>query len=218
VPDFAIKLRMPAFAFDGKDIAAQLNRMIDQQLKATKPATAATPAKPAKAETPKYVVALDYPFVMLNEHAWEETKLSQADAEKMVGELLVKLGLRGYVTKSQLAKAEVPNTIFARKYLNSYSPLGSWYVMGMSRPFVVGYSSGTDHEMPYTYDSHMPLAFAGPMFRPGQYRETVEPVDLAVTLSSVMGVNPPASAVGRVLHEAFADAPAPGAPSKGVAQ
>ena len=220
VPDFAIKLRMPAFGFEGKDLVAQLNRMIDQQLKSTKLAAARAAApKPQKpVEVPKYVVSLDYPFTMLDEHAWEGTKLSEADAEKMVGELLVKLGLRGFVTKSQLAKAEVPNTIFARKYLNSYSPHASWYVMGMARPFVVGYSSGTDHEMPYTYDSHIPLAFAGPMFRPGQYRETVEPVDLAVTLSSVLGVNPPASAVGRVLHEAFTDAPAPGATSKGVAQ
>ena len=220
VPDFAIKLRMPAFGFEGKDLVAQLNRMIDQQLKSTKLAAARAAApKPQKPiEVPKYVVSLDYPFTMLDEHAWEGTKLSEADAEKMVGELLVKLGLRGFVTKSQLAKAEVPNTIFARKYLNSYSPHASWYVMGMARPFVVGYSSGTDHEMPYTYDSHIPLAFAGPMFRSGQYRETVEPVDLAVTLSSVLGVNPPASAVGRVLHEAFTDAPAPGATSKGVAQ
>jgi len=217
VPDFAIKLRMPAFGFEGKDLVAQLNRMIDQQLKSAKP-VAARAAAPKPVEVPKYVVSLDYPFTMLDEHAWEGTKLSEADAEKMVGELLVKLGLRGFVTKSQLAKAEVPNTIFARKYLNSYSPHASWYVMGMARPFVVGYSSGTDHEMPYTYDSHIPLAFAGPMFRPGQYRETVEPVDLAVTLSSVLGVNPPASAVGRVLHEAFTDAPAPGATSKGVAQ
>ncbi|HEX8926795.1 MAG TPA: alkaline phosphatase family protein [Terriglobales bacterium] len=216
VPAFAAKMRVPAVAYNGREIAAELNRMIDQQFKSTKPA--ATSAKQGKLETPKYVIALDYPLAMLDEHAWEGTKLNEADAEKMVGELLMKLGLRGYVTKSQLAKAEVPDTVFTRKYLNSYSPHGSWYVMGMARPFVIGYPTGTDHEMPYTYDSHIPLAFAGPMFRPGQYRETVEPVDLAVTLSSVLGVNPPASAVGRVLHEAFADAPAPGAPSKGVAQ
>jgi hypothetical protein len=35
-------------------------------------------------------------------------------------------------------------------------------------------------------------------------------VDLAVTLSSLLRTNKPASAVGRVLHEAFADNPAAG--------
>jgi arylsulfatase A-like enzyme len=51
----------------------------------------------------------------------------------------------------------------------------------------------------------VPLAFFGLSFRPGQYRQTVEVVDLAPTLASLLGINPPASAVGRALHEAFTE-------------
>jgi hypothetical protein len=158
-----------------------------------------------------YIARVDYPNVYLNQFAWFEsagfknTPADEARAEQIAGEAMSKLGLRGYVTKAQLAEGKVPNTVFARKYLNSYSPLGGWYVMGFSAPFTVGVATGTDHAQPYNYDSHVPCAFAGTMIRPGVYRQPSEPIDLAVTINSILGVNPPASAVGRVLYEAIAE-------------
>jgi len=41
-------------------------------------------------------------------------------------------------------------------------------------------------------------------FHPGTYRTHAEPVDLAVTLASLLGINAPTHAVGRVLTEALA--------------
>ena len=52
-------------------------------------------------------------------------------------------------------------------------------------------SSGTDHASPYTYDTHVPLAFYGLPFQPGTYRSHAEPVDLAATLASLLGINAP---------------------------
>ena len=68
----------------------------------------------------------------------------------------------------------------------------------------MGPSRGTDHASPYTYDTHVPLAFYGLPFRPGTYRTHAEPVDLAATLASLLGINAPTHAVGRVLTEALA--------------
>jgi len=34
--------------------------------------------------------------------------------------------LRDYFTKSQLSEGEVPDTALGKKFLNSYSPEGSW--------------------------------------------------------------------------------------------
>jgi len=90
------------------------------------------------------------------------------------------------------------------KYLHSYSPLGGWYVLGVPAPFTIGFVGGTDHATPYTYDTHVPLAFYGLPFQPGLYRTHVEPVDLAVTLASLLGINAPTHAVGRVLTEMIA--------------
>jgi arylsulfatase A-like enzyme len=66
-----------------------------------------------------------------------------------------------------------------------------------------GKRQGTDHETPFSYDTHVPLAFYGLAFQPGIYRTHAEPVDLAVTLASLLGINAPAQATGRVLTEAL---------------
>ena len=58
------------------------------------------------------------------------------------------------------------------------------------------------------YDRHVPLAFYGTPFMPGEYHERVAPVDLAVTFASLAGVNQPSAAVGRVLVEALKASPA----------
>jgi predicted AlkP superfamily pyrophosphatase or phosphodiesterase len=189
--DYASKLRIPAFNFDPNDLQTQLNYMLKIQY----------------GKDAKYVVYIDYPTVHLDSAAFDAVNVKQADAEKAVGELMLKLGFRSYATKSQMAAGDLRNTVFRQQTLNAYSPLGGWYVTGLYPPFQIGYSSGTGHALPYSYDAHVPLAFYGTAFRPGVYRESVEPVDLAVTLSSLLRTNKPASAVGRVLHEAFADNP-----------
>jgi hypothetical protein len=214
--DYANRLRIPAFNFSPEDLQTQLNHML--KLQYAKQLAAVAPAAKAKTQTSeeknddaqKFVVYIDYPTVHLDAEAFEKVKVSEAEAEKTVGELMLKLGFRSYSTKSQMAAGEIRNTVFRAQTLNAYSSLGGWYVTGLYPPFQVGYSSGTGHALPYSYDAHVPLAFYGAAFRPGIYRESVEPVDLAVTLSSLLRTNKPASAVGRVLHEAFVDNPATG--------
>ncbi len=77
-------------------------------------------------------------------------------------------------------------------------------MMGVPGFYTVGSVKGTDHASPYTYDTHVPLAFYGLPFQAGTYRVSVEPVDLAATLASLLGINAPTHAVGRVLTDALA--------------
>jgi hypothetical protein len=152
------------------------------------------------------VTAIDYPVAWLNPEAFIARKALEATAEEATGEALKTIGMRGYFTKSQLANGEVPQTELGQKYLHSYSPEAGWYVLGVPVPFNVGSLVGTDHASPYTYDTHVPLAFYGLPFVPGTYRTHAEPVDMAVTLASLLGINAPTHAVGRVLTEALVSA------------
>jgi hypothetical protein len=192
LPDAVKKLRIPAANLDAKKLEAQLN------------AALAARFSPAHSATgPANYVKLDYPMAWLNQEAFP-THVHEHDAEAAVGEAMKQAGLRDYYTKSQLAEGEAPDTPLGRKYLNSYSPEGSWYVMGVPDIYTVGSSKGTDHASPYNYDTHVPLAFYGLPFQAGTYRASVEPVDLAATLASLLGINAPTHAVGRVLTEALA--------------
>ena len=125
--------------------------------------------------------------------AFAAAHIRERDAENAVGEALKQAGLRDYYTKSQLAAGEAPATSLGRKYLNSYSPEGSWYVMGVPDIYTVGPAKGTDHASPYAYDTHVPLAFYGLAFQTGTYRTSVEPVDMAATFASLLGIDAPDS-------------------------
>jgi arylsulfatase A-like enzyme len=76
--------------------------------------------------------------------------------------------------------------------------------MGVPDIYTVGAAAGTDHASPYNYDTHVPLAFYGIPFAPGTYRTEAEPIDLAPTLASLLGINAPTHSVGRILTEALA--------------
>jgi hypothetical protein len=199
LPDAVKKLRIPAANLDSAKLEAQINSALAAKF---------SPGHPAA------YVKLDYPLAWLDQDAFSAAHVHERDAEAAVGEAMKQAGLRDYYTKSQLAAGEAPNTALGRKYLNSYSPEGSWYVMGVPDFYSVGPSKGTDHASPYTYDTHVPLAFYGLPFQPGTYRGSVEPVDMAATLASLLGINAPTHAVGRVLVEGIVSphrSPTPGA-------
>ena len=195
LPDFARTLRLPAANLDTKAVHEQINSLLSKKYG-------------RKAD---YLHDLDYPLAWLNEEAFAGKK--EADAEADAGAAMMEAGLAGYYTKSQLARGEVPATESGRRYSHSYSPEGGWYVIGIPHPFQVGSGKGTDHETPFSYDTHVPLAFYGLAFQPGVYRTHAEPVDLAVTLASLLGINAPAKATGRVLTEALQAPHRPSSPS-----
>jgi len=109
-------------------------------------------------------------------------------------------------TRVQLAEGHLPPSDWGRLLAHSYSEHGNWYVMMVLDAYQMsgsGQFAGTNHFSPWDYDRHVPLAFYGEPFVPGEYHERVAPVDLAVTFASLAGVNQPSAAVGRVLSEAI---------------
>ncbi len=187
LPQVAAGMHLPGANVSGDKIRAQINSALSSRFS-------------HKAE---YVKDLQYPVTWLDSDAFAAVKVNEQEAERAVGEALKPAGLRTYYTRSQLERGDAPNTGLGLKYLHSYSPLGGWYVLGVPPPFTIGFIGGTDHATPYTYDTHVPLAFYGLPFQPGTYRTHAEPVDLAPTLASLLGINAPTHSVGRVLTEAL---------------
>jgi hypothetical protein len=198
LPEFAKTLRLPAANLDARALREQINSQLSKKY----------------AKKADYVLDFDYPLAWLNAEAFAGTVggKDESVAEGDVGEAMKRAGLTGYFAKSQLARGDIPPTEIGRRYAHSYSPESGWYVIGIPAPFHVGITKGTDHATPFSYDTHVPLAFYGLAFQPGIYRTHAEPVDLAVTLASLLGINAPALATGRVLTEALPTAHHGGAP------
>jgi arylsulfatase A-like enzyme len=116
-------------------------------------------------------------------------------------------------TRDQLASGVLPPSEWGQLLAHSYSPNGGWYVMIIPAAYQMQtLKSGTTHFSPWSYDRHVPLAFYGAPFTPGIYHGRVQPVDLAATLASLLGVNQPSASIGTVLVQAIHTPPATSAP------
>ena len=182
-------LNIPAESVSDSGLRTQINKELSARLH-----------KPAE-----YIRAVSYPIVFVNNEAFPPN-MSEADAETHVAEAMKSAGFLAAFTKEQMGNGELPPTPLGRLYLNSYSPYGGGWVMGVPAPFSYARegSAIANHGAPYSYDQHVPLAFYGPAFRTGVYREQVEPIDLAPTLAVMLGIDKPTSSSGQVLTEAIA--------------
>jgi predicted AlkP superfamily pyrophosphatase or phosphodiesterase len=108
-------------------------------------------------------------------------------------------------TREQLADGPYPPTPWGELLAHSYSPNGGWYVMVIPADFQMETLGNiqTTHFSPYSYDRHVPLGFYGAPFAPGIYHGRVQPVDLAATFASLLGVNQPSASVGHILTQAL---------------
>jgi len=60
------------------------------------------------------------------------------------------------------------------------------------------------HGSPWSYDTHVPVIFAGAGIPTQIVYRQIQPADVAPTLAALLGMSPPASAHGSVLPEVFA--------------
>ena len=214
VPENAAKLGLNATRIDLKKLVDNLNYSINQKF---------SPGEKIDYLLPKQSL----PYLALNQPAFDRAGINEQEAEQAVqdfvpaafaslatpneekGPATAKLppspALYRTYTRLQMAQGQLPGTPFGKLIDHSYSPNGGWYVMVIPQAFQLAGAApgGTTHYSPYAYDRHVPLVFYGAPFAPGTYHGLVEPVDIAATFASLLGVNQPSSSVGHVLTQAL---------------
>ncbi|UWZ82958.1 alkaline phosphatase family protein [Occallatibacter riparius] len=214
VPSEAAQLGISAVAVNMTEIDAAINTKLNERF---------SPGS----ETQYLMPDPDLPYITLNKQAFEQAKVDEKTAEDAVAALVQEAvaasapqpkselplqhrlppapRVQAVYTRLQLAHSELPPSEWGRRIAHSYADHGNWFVMAMLDAYQIQGSGagGTTHYSPWSYDRHVPLAFYGAPFAPGEYRERVAPVDLAATFASLAGVNQPSASVGRVLTEAL---------------
>lgn len=214
VPAFAAQLGIAAAAVNMDAIDADVNTKLNARF---------SPGSNIQYLRPE----TDLPYVTLNNQAFEHAKVDEKTAEETVISLIreavaalpssketlpaqhrlpPKPRVDAAYARLQLAHSELPPSEWGRLLAHSYADHGNWFVMVILDAYQLqgnSASGGTTHYSPWSYDRHVPLAFYGSPFLPGEYHKRVAPVDLAVTFASLAGVNQPSAAVGRVLVEAL---------------
>ena len=171
----------------------------------------------------KYVLQMDNPYLLLNRYAFEAAGVREEKAENTAKSLVQEIfadflsknatstiprseppELTNIYTVAQMREGRLPETQYGRLLAHSYSPYVGWALHLNFGPYQFPWhGSGTTHFTANSYDRHVPLELFGSAFNPGTYHGLVAPVDIAATFASVLRINRPSAAVGRVLTEAM---------------
>jgi len=172
----------------------------------------------------KYVLQMDNPYLQLNRGAFEAAGVSEEEGEDtakaMVEQIFAGFALPGggnagakerepaavthIFTSKQMRDGTLPETQYGRLIAHSYSPYVGWALHINFGPYQFPWhGSGATHFTANSYDRHVPLELYGTAFVPGTYHGVVAPVDIAATFASLLRINRPSAAVGRVLTEAL---------------
>lgn len=112
-------------------------------------------------------------------------------------------GVAHVFTRSEWEENLLPPGRFERQIKKTYIPGKSGDVILIPKPFWVDRGAFATHVTGYNYDRSVPLIIVGGGVKAGVYAKDVEVVDLAPTLSFILGLVAPSGSDGRVLHEIF---------------
>ncbi len=103
----------------------------------------------------------------------------------------------------ELARRNLNKDELARRWLQMFpDDMLPVAVVTLAEGNIYDYPIVATHGSPHRYDSHVPIIFFGPPFRPGTYRRFVRTVDIAPTLARALGLTPMEPLDGRPLLEA----------------
>lgn len=107
-------------------------------------------------------------------------------------------------TISELQRGDSVGDAITRRWLHMIPMEGGIEAVVTLRPgYVAGTASYAQHGSPHEYDALVPIIFYGAGIRPGRIGEFARVVDIAPTLSYILGIKPAEPLDGRVLEAAL---------------
>ena len=148
-----------------------------------------------------------HPYVYLNREVIAEKDLDQAEVEDAVVDELNRFdGVALAVSSSALNSGKVPDTPLVQSILRNYNRnrSGDIYVVFQPNRFINdfgGLTVAATHGSPWRYDTYVPIIFAGIGIPAQRINRMVHTVDIASTLSLIVGAKPPTGSFGAPLNE-----------------
>jgi len=148
------------------------------------------------------------PSLYLDEAAVEELGLDISDVEEALSDAITAMpGFDNAVTRSNLLAGSLPATKLMDRVLRAFHPnrsgnvmvvqSKSWYLYPEAQKFAAMHGS------PHSYDTYVPIFFAGPGIAPRVSHRAVAPEDIASTITAYLGLKPPTGNTGNPLVEVW---------------
>lgn len=150
-----------------------------------------------------------HPFMYLDHDKIKLTKLKVKNVETRIAKALNDLDGIGFSVSRSGLSASADNPVAQQIKRNFHvQRAGDIYIA--QAPYWLLQETDRDAVMngsPWSYDTYVPILFAGANLKAQRIDRRVDPVDIAVTLSTLMSVTPPSNARGSVLEEVASQRP-----------
>jgi len=153
------------------------------------------------------ITMYEHPYVYLNRDLIGEKGLSQAEVERAVAAEFMKInGIALAVSSTDLRNGNLPEAPVIQQVRRNFHPKRSGDVYVVQEPYWFLYTDEslplcTMHGAPWSYDTFVPIIFAGAGITSQRIDRLVHPVDIAATLAYATGSKFPSGARGTVLSE-----------------
>jgi predicted AlkP superfamily pyrophosphatase or phosphodiesterase len=143
-------------------------------------------------------------MLYLNTALIHERHLNRAEVDQAAADAASSVPhiFRAY-TREQLMHGETGRDISGIAVTNGFFPARGPDVVVIQEPYWLFGATGTSHGTPFGYDTHVPVIFMGPGIKAGKYFNSITVNDIAPTLATLLSLEIPSGAAGRVLAEMF---------------
>lgn len=149
------------------------------------------------ASTPEDTIYLNWDLI-------HKKKLKQTEvADVAAGAALTVPHVFRVYTREQLLKGHAVDDQIGRRLMRSYSARRSADLYILLEPYYIFGKLNTTHGTGFGYDTHVPVIFMGPGIKAGKYHAGIAVNDIAPTLATILGIEIPIGAEGRILSEIF---------------
>jgi predicted AlkP superfamily pyrophosphatase or phosphodiesterase len=148
-----------------------------------------------------------HPYLYFNADVKDNSDIDMEALESAVVEELSRFkGVSLAVSSTALRRGNLQDTNLMKSVINNFHPKrsGDVYIVFEPNWFINdfdGLTVASTHGSPWTYDTHVPIVFAGMGIQHQTVDRPVQTVDIAVTLATFLSIKPPSGSVGVPLNE-----------------
>ncbi len=150
-------------------------------------------------------------YVYLNREVIKKHNLDFAEVEQAVADII--LGIKGValaITSTSISENKLPDTQINREALCNFNPKRSGDILILFQPhYFINHFNGEvvacNHGGPWSYDTFVPVIFAGNGLKHKDVYRRVETISVARTLAAVEGTKPPSGCFADILPEVLSD-------------
>ena len=185
VPAYLKSMKIPAGYFDQGEFEKKLNEFVDKEF-----------------DGADLIEDVSNYQIFFNYDALKEEGVNAYDLEKTLAHYLLQYPqVNNVYTRTQLQSGSFTNGT-AALIQNGFNQKRSGDVIMVLKPSIITYShTGSTHGSGFSYDTHAPLLFFGKGIKQGSSTQRTAIIDIAPTISALLGISFPNGHTGRPLFE-----------------